>query len=136
MASSGQQRRGSIVSSYTKSYLLNFYTEKISQNSYTATPEYDITTTYKVKRSGMANWLLAKIEASKILNHLWTTYEAHFDLNGQVNSKNNVSWGSERSTEVTEKTSPFSEAYSLGSVLNEGGRWSAVLRGEWKDSDD
>ena len=42
-----------------------------------------LATADKVKRSEMANWLLAKIESSKsFLNHLWTTDEAHV-LEGQ-----------------------------------------------------
>ena len=58
----------------------------------------------KVKRFEMAKWLLAKIDTSKtFLDHLWTTDEAHFHLDGQVNSRNNVYWGSERPAEVTEK---------------------------------
>ena len=52
----------------------------------------------------MAKWLLAKIETSKtFLDHLWTTDEAHFHLDGQVNYRNNVLWGSERPAELTEK---------------------------------
>ena len=52
----------------------------------------------------MANWLLVKNEASKsFLNHLWTTDEAHFHLDGQVNYKNNVYRGLKRPTEVTGK---------------------------------
>ena len=48
--------------------------------------------------------------------------EARFHLDGQVNSKNNVYWGSKRPTEVTEKPlhSQKVTVWSLGSVLIEG----------------
>ena len=50
------------------------------------------------------NWLLAKIESSQsFMKNLWTTDEAHFHLEGQVNSKNKIYWGSKRPTELSEK---------------------------------
>ena len=56
------------------------------------------------RREEMATILLKKIESSKnFLAFLWTSDEAHFYLNGQVNSKNNIYWGSKRPTEVQEK---------------------------------
>ena len=46
------------------------------------------------RRKEMAKVLLDKIEESDtFLKNLWTTDEAHFHLDGQVNSKNNVYWG-------------------------------------------
>ena len=48
--------------------------------------------------------LMDKIVGNKtFLPYLWKSDEAHFYLDGQVNSKNNVFWGSERPTEVAQK---------------------------------
>ena len=79
--------------------LITHYTARVlhydlKQYPYRIQLQQKLATADKVKRSEMANWLLAKIESSKsFLNHLWTTDEAHFHLDGQVNSKNNIYWG-------------------------------------------
>ena len=79
---------------------------------------YHITTHQKLTehdmsvRVEMAKVLCEKIESSALkrqasnknfLSLLWTSDEAHFYLNGQVNSKNNIFWGSERPDEVAQK---------------------------------
>ena len=51
----------------------------------------------------MADVLMNKIEADKqFLAYLMTSDEAHFTLDGQVNSKNNIYWGSKPPTEVAQ----------------------------------
>ena len=58
----------------------------------------------KIKRLEMAKVLAEKIEkCGSFLMNLWTTDEAHFHLDGQVNSKNNVYWGTSPPNEVAEK---------------------------------
>ena len=53
------------------------------------------------RREEMAVVLMDKIEENKtFFPYLFTSDEAHFHLDGQVNSKNNVIWGSERPTDV------------------------------------
>ncbi|KAI6649680.1 hypothetical protein LOD99_6684 [Oopsacas minuta] len=55
----------------------------------------------KNRRKEMTKVLLDKIEESDtFLKNLWTTDEAHFHLDGQVNSKNNVYWGTSPPAEV------------------------------------
>ncbi|KAI6659690.1 hypothetical protein LOD99_14614 [Oopsacas minuta] len=57
----------------------------------------------ELRRKEMTTVLMEKIESTKsFLSHLWTTDEAHFHLDGQVNSKNNIFWGSSRPDEVNE----------------------------------
>ena len=52
----------------------------------------------------MALKLLEKIESQgRFLSQLWMSDEAYFHLNGKVNSKTNVFWGTQRPTEVAEK---------------------------------
>ena len=42
-------------------------------------------------------------ENSSFRSLIWTSDEAHFHLEGKVNSKNNVFWGSEKPTEVAQQ---------------------------------
>ncbi|KAI6658763.1 hypothetical protein LOD99_15088 [Oopsacas minuta] len=57
----------------------------------------------ELRRKEMTTVLMGKIESTKsFLSHLWTTDEAHFHLDGQVNSKSNIFWVSSRPDEVNE----------------------------------
>lgn len=58
----------------------------------------------KEKRVVMCQWFSEKIEEEPdFLDDLWTSDEAHFTLEGHVNSKNNVFWGSEPPNEVLQR---------------------------------
>lgn len=58
----------------------------------------------KQRRLFMANILMEKIEAhAAFLPNLITTDEAHFHLDGQVNSKNNIFWGKKPPEEVAQR---------------------------------
>ena len=73
--------------------------DDLKQYPYRIQLHQKLVTADKVKRFEMANslrlltnWILA-IDASKtFLDHLWTTDEAHFQLDGQVNSKITFTW--------------------------------------------
>ena len=52
----------------------------------------------------MAVKMLEKMEQNpQFLGFLWTSDEAHFHLEGKVNSKNIVFWGSQKPEEVAQK---------------------------------
>ena len=52
----------------------------------------------------MAEALMEKIEVNKaFLPYFFTSDEAHFHLDGQVNSKNNIFWGEKPPIEVAQK---------------------------------
>ena len=56
------------------------------------------------ERLTMCRWFLSKIEEdAEFLNNVWFSDEAHFSLNGYVNSKNYVFWGSSKPNEVYEQ---------------------------------
>ena len=58
----------------------------------------------KDKRVEMSEWLAKKIEDSpNWIRRVWFSDEAHFKLNGDVNSKNAVHWGSEKPDYVLQK---------------------------------
>ena len=85
------------------------------------------------RREEMAVVLMDKIEENKtFLPYLFTSDEAHFHLDGQVNSKNNVFWGSERPTEVAQKPlhSPKVTAWCAMSTLGIFGPFFFEERGE------
>ena len=55
------------------------------------------------KKVAIYQWFLQKIDNYKeFLNDVWFSNEAHFLLNGQVNSKNQVFCGSENLQRVVE----------------------------------
>ncbi|KAI6661444.1 hypothetical protein LOD99_13316 [Oopsacas minuta] len=63
-----------------------------------------LTTGDKSKRLKMSKNLLEKIECQgRFLSLLWMSDEAHFHLNGKINSKTNVFWGTQRPMEVAMK---------------------------------
>ena len=63
-----------------------------------------LTTANKSKRLQIAKKFLEKIQSQdRFLSLLWISDEAHFHLNGKVNSKTNVFWGTQRPIEVAEK---------------------------------
>ena len=52
----------------------------------------------------MVNVLIRKVEDCQgFLSDLWTSDEAHFHHDGQVNSKNNIYWGTKAPIQVTQK---------------------------------
>ena len=58
----------------------------------------------KVKRMKMCSWLSKKIEkAPQWINNIWFSDEAHFHLDGAVNSQSNIFWGLEKPDEIVEK---------------------------------
>ena len=64
-----------------------------------------LTASDKKQRSAMAVKMFEKIkETPSFFNLLWTSDEAHFHLDGKVNSKTNVFWGSSRPNEVATKS--------------------------------
>ena len=88
----------------TCSTLLRVLHDDLKKYPYRIQMHQKLTNVHKEKRLAISNWFLSKIESSKsFLAHLWTSDEAHFHLDGTVNSKNNVYWGSERPSEVTQK---------------------------------
>lgn len=88
----------------TRSTLLRVMNEDLKQFPYRIQTKHKLTANDKRRRQAMAEALMDKIENNKsFLPYLWTSDEAHFHLDGQVNSKNNVFWGSEPPTEVREK---------------------------------
>ena len=60
-----------------------------------------LTASEKKQRIAMSVKMLENIEETpSFLNLLWTSYEAHFHLDGKANSRTNVFWGSSRLNEV------------------------------------
>ena len=58
----------------------------------------------KEKRVEMCNWFTETIEDNPdFLEDVWFSDEAHFNLSGHVNIKNNVFWGSEPPNEVLQR---------------------------------
>lgn len=67
-----------------------------------------LTALKKQQIKAMAVKLLEKIEKnSNFLNLLWTSDEAHFHLEGKVNSKTNVYWGTSKPSEIATKAPSF-----------------------------
>jgi len=63
-----------------------------------------LTAVHAQERVEMCNWFMEEIEQNDdFLNKIWFTDEAHFYLNGHVNNKNFVFWGSQKPDEVYEK---------------------------------
>ena len=57
-----------------------------------------------VARTNMCRWFLQKIDQDQtFLGKIWFSDEAHFYMNGQVNSKNYIFWGSQKPDEVYQK---------------------------------
>ena len=84
--------------------LLNALTEDLKKYPYHIQTHQKLTPNDMKRREAMAVELMDKIEDNKtFLPYLFTSDEAHFYLDGQVNSKNNVYWGSERPNEVSHK---------------------------------
>ena len=55
-------------------------------------------------RVTMCRWLLQEIEDDEtLLGRIWFSDEAHFYLNGHVNNKNYIFWGSQKPDEVYEQ---------------------------------
>lgn len=66
--------------------------------------KHKLTDTDKVARVAMCNWFNEKMERDQDwIKHVWFTDEAHFHLAGQVNSRNNVYWGTQPPLEVVER---------------------------------
>ena len=63
-----------------------------------------LTPLHAQQRIQMCNWFLQEIEQNpNFLENIWFSDEAHFYLNGHVNNKNFVFWGSQKPDEVYEK---------------------------------
>lgn len=78
--------------------------DDLKQYPYRIQTKQKLTVADKTKRKAMAEKMLDKMEVNpKFLGFLWTSDEAHFHLEGKVNSKNNVFWGSQKPTEVAQK---------------------------------
>ena len=65
---------------------------------------HKLTAADMTRRLDMVNVLIRKVEDCQgFLSDLWTSDEAHFHLDGQVNSKNNIYWGTKAHIQVTQK---------------------------------
>ena len=85
----------------TKSRLMGVLKDDLNKYPYRIQMVQKLTTADKTKREAMAVKLLENREASPtFLSFLWTSDEAHFDLEGKVNSNNNVFIGDEKPREV------------------------------------
>lgn len=105
-------RRRSQELGISRSTLLRILKADIDLFPYHITMHQKLTDHDRRVRVDMCKVLCEKIESSAakmsvpsqtFLSLLWTSDEAHFYLNGQVNSKNNIYWGSERPDEVASK---------------------------------
>ena len=66
--------------------------------------KHKFTPTDMAKRAVMYRWFENKIEEDPhFLDDVWFSDEAHFLLCGQVNSKNNVFWGTQAPDEVLQR---------------------------------
>lgn len=78
--------------------------EDLKKYPYRIQTKQKLTVADKTKRKAMADKMLEKMEETpSFLEMLWTSDEAHFHLEGKVNSKNNVFWGSEKPVECAQK---------------------------------
>ena len=78
-------------------------------------------TSDKEQRNAMAVKILEKIqEIPSFLNLLWTSDEAHFLLEGRVNSKTNVFWGTSRPNEVATKPLHSPKCVVLTAISSRG----------------
>ena len=91
-------------SKISRSTLLRIMKDDLKLFPYRIQTHQKLTATDKSKRLQMGTILMDKVEeCQSFLPNLWTSDEAHFQLDGQVNSKNNVYWGSSVPNEVGEK---------------------------------
>ncbi|KAI6658819.1 Transposable element Tc3 transposase [Oopsacas minuta] len=85
----------------SRSTMMRVMTEDLGIFPYRIQTHQKLSEADKYRRKEMAKVLLDKIEESDtFLKNLWTTDEAHFHLDGQVNSKNNGYWGTSPPAEV------------------------------------
>ena len=76
----------------------------LSMKAYRIQLHQRLTDADAVARSDMCRWFLRQIEQDQtLLARIWFSDEAHFYLNGQINSKNYIFWGSQKPGEVYEK---------------------------------
>lgn len=88
----------------SRSTMLRVMKEDLGMYSYRIQTVQKLTTADKSRRMELVQVLADKIEISKsFLSNLWTSDEAHFHLDGQVNSKNNIFWGTSPPSEVRER---------------------------------
>ncbi|KAI6659460.1 hypothetical protein LOD99_10776 [Oopsacas minuta] len=88
----------------TRSTMLRAINEDLKLFPYRITIHQKLTEAAKMNRLDMAKVLVDKIEKTKnFLQLLWTSDEAHCYLEGAVNSKNSIYWGSQRPNEVITK---------------------------------
>ena len=83
----------------------------------------------KKRKEAVAVVLIDKIEENMsflFLPYLFTSDEAHFHLDGQVNSTSNFYWGTERPNEVAQKplhsakVTAWCELFTMGWRVNSG----------------
>ena len=97
-------RKRSQTLSISRSTMMRVMTEDLGMFPYRIQTHQKLSEADKDRRKEMAKVLVHKIEESDtFLTNLWTTDEAHFHLDGQVNSKNNVYWGTSPPVEVAER---------------------------------
>ena len=78
--------------------------DDLGKFSYHIQTMHKLTKNDKERREAMADVLMEKIEVNKsFLPYLMTSDEAHFTLDGQVNSKNNIYWGESPPVEVNQR---------------------------------
>ena len=88
----------------SRSTMMKVMTEDLGMFPYRIQTHQKLSEADKNRRKEMAKVLPDKIEEDDtFLKNLWTTDEAHFHLDGQVNSKNNVYWGTSPPVEVAER---------------------------------
>lgn len=97
-------RRRSQELGFARTTMLRAMKEDLNLFPYRISIHQKLTAVDKRKRLDMTKILADKIENTKsFLTNLWTSDEAHCYLEGQVNSKNNIFWGSEKPNEVVSK---------------------------------
>ena len=75
----------------------------------------------RTKRLQMCQWFLEKIDNDpNFLKHVWFSDEAHFHLNGSVNSKNCVHWGEHAPDEVLEKSLHSKKCTAWAAISSHG----------------
>ena len=71
---------------------------------YVISTRHKLTDNDREKRKAMCDWLSQKMERNPgWIKNVWFSDEAHFHLNGAINSHNNIFWGSEPPEETTDK---------------------------------
>ena len=87
-------RRRSQELNISRSSLRVILVKDLNMYPYSIQIKQSLTNADMVKRTEMCQWFADKLEEDEtFLDDVWFSDEAHFTLNGQVNSKNYVFWG-------------------------------------------